>query len=209
MAYEHFPLLNFCRFSSDKYFPIEFDPDEQIVNLTIRTLILNATTAKELNSLFDILPNLYNLEATLENEIGKLTTIHTSLEHLCLTFRNSAEHFENILLRTPHLKQLRLNGKIEDSSVLIFFEKLARFIHVNMLQLEIFNCELFSDAWDPRAEILAIHQLHPLFKSVVRHRGNFMSDCYATDLTEYPIGSKYSCEFKKGFDEKINFILFL
>lgn len=197
LAYEHFPSLNFCRCLGECYLPIEFDPNKQIVNLTIRTLVLNKTTTTELNNLFSILPNLHNLEATLEYGVEKFTPIHTSLERLRLTFPYSTEQFENIniLFQTPNLKRLRMKGKIEDSSVLIFFEKLAGFFHVHLLQLQIFNCELYFHARSPQAEIVAIRQLHPLFKSIVCHLGDFNNQCYATDLTEYRFNSEYSCNF--------------
>ena len=201
---EHFPSLKFCQFSGEFGSLLELDPDNQIVNGTIRTLILSQTSRSELKQILCLLPQLHRCETSIVNDLYSTflqqtnpssnfdIPFQTSLEHLCLTVHDPYEDLENILAYTSHLKQLRITGRILENSVFIYFEKLAKLFRCSARDLHTFDCELYFHAQNQQADIVVIQQLHPLFKTIHCHRGPNINQCYTTDLTEYPKYSEYS-----------------
>ena len=203
IANEHFPSLKVCQFSGEFYYLSNGDEVYQSPNNTIRTLALDRLIRSDLGFLLNLLPNLRRLETSLiEPTTNTLYPIvqHTSLEKLCLTVENPLNDLKVILPCTPLLKQLRIIGKIGEKTVLSYFKALAIFFHSEAKNLQRFDCELYFHAWNIQASIVAIQQLHPLFKDIQCHRGSNINRCYTTDLTEYPRHSKYSCKYKSSLD---------
>ncbi len=127
---------------------------------------------------------------------------HTSLEYLRLVLEDPFDDLEKILQCTPNLKQLRVTGKITEDSALIYFEKLAKIFRSQAHNVRKFDCELYFHAWNAEVDVIVIQQLHSLFKKIECHQGNSINQCYATDLTEYPPFSDYSCEYKSFSTDK-------
>ena len=199
LDHEHFPSLKFCQFTGEFYSAFEIDNNCQLPNNTIRALILSKWYGFQLGTLFNLLPNLHRFEANFDEPFNRslnLNTPHTSLTVLRVTLSDPLNDLDGALQYTPHLKRLRVKGKINGDSVLEHFEKLSKIIHSHTHVLQYFDCELYFHSWNDQVDITVIQQLHPLFKKIQCLSGANINRCYTTDLTEYPLYSEYAREYR-------------
>ncbi|CAF3466402.1 unnamed protein product [Rotaria socialis] len=192
---ERFPSLTLCQFSGEFYYMLELNEHYTSPNSKIRTLILNRWDGSSLCSLLNLLPNLRRFETNFLESISKSLKFnmhYITLENLRITLNDPSNDLEKILSCMPNLKYLRVKGKIPDGSVLECFEKMAKTVGTYSSNLQKFDCELYFHAWIGQVDILVIQKLHPLFKMIECHFGKLINQCYATDLTEYPIFNEYA-----------------
>jgi hypothetical protein len=196
---DHFPSLKTCQFSGKFYHVSEFSDHRQLPNNTIRTVILNRWEGSQLGPLLDLLPNLRRFETNFLEPINELTNFnkpHMSLSYLRVTLKDPLNDLSQILPHTTNLKQLRVTGKINEDSVLEYFEKLAKILRSHIPCLQQFDCELYLHAWNDQVDTITIQQLHSLFRMIQCYLGRDINQCYTTDLTEYPYSSEYACEYR-------------
>ncbi|CAF2913346.1 unnamed protein product [Rotaria sp. Silwood2] len=175
----------------------------QAPNPTIRTLILRKWSGSMLVPLLSFLPNLRQLKTSFSESIKEPVNFkmcHTSLKRLQISLLNPSDALGKILPYMPYLKQLRVTGMIREQSILEYFEKLSKFLHIHIPGLEKFDCELYCNGMNDHTDILTIQQLHLLFKLIQRHLGDYPYQCYATDLTEYSYSKEYAYRKRTIFD---------
>ncbi|CAF3506399.1 unnamed protein product [Rotaria sp. Silwood1] len=160
----------------------------QTPNVTIRTLYLRKWSGLMLGPLLNLLPNLRRLKTSFSKSISEPVNFdmcHMSLEHLQISLLNPSDALEKILPYVPNLKQLRVTGMIREQSGLEFFKKLVDILCIHTPVLQKFDCELYCNGLNDHTDILIIQQLHPFFKRIQRHLGDYPYQCYATNLKEY------------------------
>jgi hypothetical protein len=178
---------------------LEFNALSPSPNNTIRTLILSRWEGSQLGLLLNLIPNLRRFEATFPEALSgslDLNSSHIPLEYLRMTLKVPSNDLEKMLPYMSNLKQLRVTGMITEDSILEHFEKLAKIFRSHVPNLQHFDCELYFHAWDEQVDVIAVQQLHPLFKTIQCHFGSNINQCYATDLSEYPPYSEYARKYR-------------
>jgi hypothetical protein len=175
----------------------------QRTNTTVRVLVLNEWYGSKHGSLLDRLPNLHRFEANIKepaNSLSNMNKPHTSLANVRVTLNGALNDLNKMLGFMPNLKKLRIRGKINENSVLDYFEKLTTIIRFRTPALQRFDCELYFYPWNlyDQVHIIVIQQLDPRFEKIQCILGKYIDQCYcyATDLTEYPSSSEYACKYK-------------
>ncbi|CAF3732731.1 unnamed protein product [Rotaria sordida] len=191
----NFPSLKVLHFSGKRYYMLDVHMHNKTPNSTIRTLILHRWSGSMLVPLLNLLPNLRRLKMIFSesvNESMNFNMYQMSLTHLRISVLNPSNSLEKILPYMPNLKQLSVTGMIREQSILEHFTKLTNILHIHTPDLQKFDCELFCNGMNDHIDIFIIQQLHPLFKPIQRHLGDYPYQCFATNLTEYSHLKEYA-----------------
>ncbi|CAF1086391.1 unnamed protein product [Rotaria sordida] len=206
----NFPSLKVLHFSGKRYYMLDIHMHNKTPNSTIRTLILHRWSGSMLVPLLNLLPNLRRLKMIFSesvNESMNFNMYQMSLTHLRISVLNPSNSLEKILPYMPNLKQLHITGMIREQSILEHFTKLTNILHIHTPDLQKFDCELFCNGMNDHIDILIIQQLHPLFKPIQRHLGDYPYQCFATNLTKYSHLKEYACEYIEFISR--NFSIFI
>ena len=195
---EHFPLLKMCRLKLGHLYHFKFRAMQSSPNTTLRSLAIDKWYWSELNSLLHQFSNLSRLETNLEKSYDSITNNvqpHLSMRHMRANLNDPSDDLKHLLKLTPNLSRLRIRGNLGSNEVTDHFEKMAKSLFQIVPQLQKFDCELYCAAFEQHSKELVIKQLHPLFNRVRCLFGPSYNQCYATDVSIYPVNNEYQSEY--------------
>ena len=117
------------------------------------------------------------------------------MRHMRIILNDPSDDLKNLLKLIPNLSRLRIRGNLGSNEVTDHFEKMAKSLFLIVPQLQKFDCELYCAAFEQHSKELIINQLHPLFIRVRCLFGPSYNQCYATDVSIYPVNNEYQSEY--------------